>query len=71
MFGISPKASLNYAPVKNDVVSELASVLKLGNRNRRLAAAGGGGTTYNITVNAPTGNARDIAREIERIIVRR
>jgi hypothetical protein len=71
MFGISPKASLSYAPVKSDMVSELASVLKLGNRNRRLAAAGGGGTTYNITVNAPTGNARDIAREIERIIVRR
>lgn len=71
MFGISPRASLNYAPVKSDMASELASVLKLENRNRRLAAAGGGGTTYNITVNAPTGNARDIAREIERIIVRR
>lgn len=26
---------------------------------------------YNITINAPTGNARDIAREVERIIVRR
>lgn len=56
---------------QKDVMSEMVDVLRLDMRNRRLAAAGGGGTTYNITVNAPTGNARDIAREIERIIVRR
>lgn len=56
---------------QNDVMSEMVDVLRLDLRNRKLAAAGGGGTTYNITVNAPTGNARDIAREIERIIVRR